>query len=645
MSVERHTEILTTQAKEQWASGLVERAKSRGSFFEIDGRNGLPDYLSERLTKPDIDRFRQFLGEHFTEQDLSSLEGKTFAVPYVKWGHGHKHQALDFSLALASTLKSRVIFYDPMDALPDRERNVMDLKKDLHKMLQFRNPAILQDLKKQLEDKQYSDGIVGLADKFNDRLAYLLADLALRAMPGQDITVGGQEVSKKGFSNWLFQKLIDNPLIGVRAVALTEMLWTERSVSCAAVSIAAQYGADAIITTHPYTIRSFTPDNLHVWLPKSQHDAARRALGTVMTLIPDTGYDFRSLDPQEEAHPKPDQKLEGMLLTEPFAFPPKPFGKKIPWFTNALHVVADEKIASSFHEYWNIQPDKLVPLGTIGDTITKDHFDTKWSGKDRHILLASNGNGSNIRDAERAILDIGRRGKEWITDGNYHLDIYLATFGDRKDGLLRLLEDHHLAEHAEVIDYDRDFFNNGNILTLDQSKRIHIAFARTDVSGSELKQLMQREAHVEIRSAGENALTGAKVGALELLTPPGGPNEIYNSIWAYREKVGYPVGWPPEADGSNYWAKAGFTLERGAAAPIFSTFTDLVDYYLGLGRPGEQYAREAFTKIDKHMIYATIGVLIRELLERSGTNVPEQGVWIKKVRDYQAIENAKDRNA
>jgi hypothetical protein len=198
---------------------------------------------------------------------------------------------------------------------------------------------------------------------------------------------------------------------------------------------------------------------------------------------------------------------------------------------------------------------------------------------------------------------------------------------------MRTLTEYGMQDQAEVIDYTTDYFHKNKSFAYqdDPNKRIHIAYAVGDAAGSELKQLMQRLAHIEIRSPGENAITGAKVGTLELCTPPGGPNEIYNMIWAGKEGVAHAINWTSDTHAVP-WQKTGITTGFIKDSDT-QRFPDLM-LSLRQNHKDKALAQAAYERTNLKTGYAVVGLLIGELLRRDKQPVSDRKTVSERLFAY-----------
>lgn len=630
-SYDARTSASPAKGRERWAEALTEQLRERGALAVFDARERpLPEHLRARLTEPDIRAFETFLDDTFGPDWKKHTTGRTFAMSYLKYGHGHKHQATDLALQLSHITGSRVVLFDPMEALPNRERDIMLRKKKMHKALQDRDTEFLKALRSEVAKRPDGPLFWSVIDHMTNKSAYVLAELAIEYMPAQEETGNVSSLDEPSRIAAMVSKIVDsNPLLVVRAFAKTEQRLTERSVAAATTAIAAEFGADAILTTHPATIRAMTPDVLP-WLPKRLWKDARHALQTIFTITPDNGYTKRKPD-GKDTDLTPAENMEDMAISEPFAFATRGAS----WLKRALHIVADEVVADRFHSYWNIPRSSYLPFGTVADSVTTEQFREKWAQPERRILIASNGNGSNLTDAIRAIREISAASTTWLTDQNFHLDIFAADFPDKIPHILEAAEAAGMADQVELIDYTNDWYNQGKLFSYspDPAKRIHIAWGMGDAAGSDLKQWMQRKAHIEVRSPGENALSGAYVGTLELCTPPGGPNEIYNMIWAAREGLAYPVNWTADTN-APIWQTAGLTQDHGLLPDTeTATFPGLVMSVISDNR-ADSLAENAYRSSNKQTGYAIIGMLIGELLRRDRHPAPSRETLAQRNIDY-----------
>jgi hypothetical protein len=627
--------LTTALNREQWARELHENLVKRDAIFIIDARiHELPPYLQDRLTPEEIRDASEFFNQTFGPDWQKDAEGKTFAVTYAKYGHGHKHQAYDFALALAHITKSRVIFFDPMDALPDRERQIMIEKKNIHKAMQTRNETILDELKERLKQPTGSPAPLAYADKATNTLAYQIANLAWKFMPAKSETGNDKVIMKTNLVDTMIKR---NPVPMIRSFVQAEALLTERSVSAATATIAAQYDADAIITTHPYCIRALTPDVL-TWVPQSLHKQARHALQTIITLIPDNGYTRRNPDGSETRGLPASQIIDDIMILAPFA---SVFHKSTSWLARALHIVADDLVADRFHSYWQVPREQVFPFGTVCNTLSPEKLEAKWNAPAKRILIASNGNGSNIPDALRAIRELAAESPAWLAEKNYHLDIFLADLPHKQKEIMSLVSSLGISEQVEIIDYTNTFFTNKKSFEYesDPHKRIHLAIGTGDAAGSELKQLMQRAAHIEIRSPGENAPTGAKVGTIELCTPPGGPNEIYNMIWSGKRGVAYATNWNADTKAVPWQKAVGTNAPYLIPDTMSDTFVHLVDHIL-TNEP-KKIAHQMYDATNKGTVYAIIGLLIGEIRRRETLPTPDRHDLAVALQAYMKTRNPK----
>ncbi len=628
-----------TPSREQWALSLTEQLRSRDALYIVDARTKpLPEFLQDRLTKPDIEAFDQYLQTTFGSDWKNHMKGKTFVIAYTKFGHGHKHQALDMATTLAQVADARVVLFDPMDALPVRERMLMVHKKDLHKAMQFRDQEILNKLKTEIENHKNSPWWQSFHDFIPYEEAYLLGEIAMKNLPAQSETGNNYAVQHPSRLTQLSQKILTaHPIFFGRAFSIAETEATERSVAAATSAIAAQYGADAILATQIDSIRAMTPDVL-LWLPNNLHKAARHALQTIITITPDNGYTKRKPGTTDNGPLTKSEIIEDIAIASPHAFTLR---NTASWLRRAVHVVADDVVAERFSSYWGVPKREYFPFGTVADTISPQQYIEKWSGPTRRILIASNGNGSNIPDAVRAIQEMGALSPTWLQDHQLHLDVFIADLPTKVPMILEAAQQAGMQDQIEIIDYTKDFFEKQRSFSYssDPKKRIHVAFGVGDAAGSDLKQFMQRAAHVEIRSPGENALTGAKVGTLELCTPPGGPNEVYNMAWSAGEKLAYPINWTSDTKALT-WETMGFTeSEIVTDGSMTHSFPDMMKYLLRDNRM-ETMARDAYRRVNKQTNYAIIGLLTGEIFRRNNLPTPDRETLKRSLSLYMHKRNA-----
>lgn len=627
------------QTREQWADSLIENLQSRHAIEVFDARTSpLPEHLLVRLNKENSESFSTYMNTIFGKDWKSHTKGKTYAVAYAKFGHGHKHQAVDLALILAETTNSRVIVFDPMDALPDRERMLILHKKDLHKAMQFRDPKIIERIKTEIKTYPNSPWWQPIHDALPYREAYMLGEIAMQNLPAQHES-GNSDIGKQTskIAQKMQQFVTEHPLFFARLMSLAETEATERSVSAATAAIAAMYGADAILTTMVSTIRAVTPDVL-TWLPKHLRKPARHALQTIITVTPDNGYTKRKLDGSESQGLNNSEIMDDIAICFPHAFMLR---NRASWLRRTIHVVADDIVAERFSAYWKVPKSDYFPFGTVADSLSPSEFQQKWQQRARRILIASNGNGSNIPDAIRAMKEIAAASPTWLHDHDIHLDVFIADLPEKLPDLVAAAKEAGLEDQVEIIDFTRDYYNKGQLFTYSKNpkKRIHIAYGTGDAPGSDLKQHMQRLAHIEIRSPGENALTGANVGTLELCTPPGGPNEIYNMIWASRQLIAFPINWTSDPN-AKPWQDTGFSTEHGLIDDASSkNFPSLITSILQNDMATAQ-AETAYRRVNKQTPYGIIGLLVGELMQRHNVPVPDRETLKQNLQTYMKNRNA-----
>lgn len=629
----KRPEFLPTANRDTWFAQLEKNLSEHDAIQIIDGRDGtLPKLFTDRLTPEHLQETKTLFTDLFGKDWQKDTEGKTIAVLYTKFGHGHKHQALDLSLTLAHLTKSRIVLFDPVDALPPRERKVMEYKIRIHKAMQTRDENILKALWEEMIHMPKGAPVFHTFDQATNKLGYGLAKLTMKFLPAQEETGNkGADIPPSKLMNMMEVMLNKYPQRFVKPFIQAEARLTERSVAAAAAAVAAKYEADAILTTHPNAIRSLTPSVL-AWIPSRLRKKARHALQTIITVTPDNGYTQRKADGSEERGLSNKETMDDIILTSPFSFP---LHKRASWLKRALHVVADDLVAKRFHDYWGIPESQLFPFGTVADDITAKQLKEKWSQKEKRILFASNGNGSNIPESIKAIQEIAAVSPDWLAKNTYHLDIFLADHPEKVADVLKALEDAGMKDQAEVIDYTNDFFRKQKSFSYstDPTKRIHIAFGTGDVAGSELKQCMQRLAHVEIRSPGENALSGAYVGAVELCTPPGGPNEIYNMIWTGKHKLASAINWNADAKAVR-WESAGMTKDLGLIPDTdAATIPTLIDTLFS-GTKAVDMAHTAYDRSQTRTSHAVTGLLIGELRRRETLPTPSREQVAGRLRAY-----------
>jgi len=643
----------------------LERLEDRQAIHIFDARPDAPPdskaklrTIHDRVNLPDHQAMLAFTKSALgiTEEELSNIKGKTFVVAYAKYGHGHKHQALDFAASLALTLDARVVLVDPMEGLPVRETKAAFALKRLHGALQHNDVKRIQEIQNELGRLQSSaSGYLLMIDKLTDRLTLFMSKVGTQAVPAQEASGNSGISEKRTVATRVVEVLKSHPKLYrqiINALNLAIIESTERSISTATAGIAAHFDAEAIITTIPLGIRSLSKDALR-WLPKELRTKAELALRTVLMLIPDTGYTYRNVDPHRETQPDPKDANEAMLLTAYHSIP-RFFSNTTVWLRNAISVTADRVMANSLINNWKAHPDSLAPLGTSSDTISAEKFQKKWAQISRNLLFASNGNGSNIPDFSQAIDEISAKEASlpnYLQKHNLHLDLYLANHPFTPDGINlvgEIIKRLHKAgisdEQIQLIDHSKTFLA-GQPPEYDPTKLIHIGYASGDASSSDLKQWMQIWSHIEIRSPGENALTGAAVGTLELCTPPGGPNEVFNMIETMRRWIAFAIDWPKK----DVWNNPYYNINLPPLQPhTDATFPDLVEFFLqrlsSSGVPlATLLAQAAYEQVDKQANPKIVALLVRELLahqrhihprDTSDNLLPSRQTWIERITRF-----------
>lgn len=638
----------------RWLGELRQNLKENNALEIIDGTQPLPEHLTSRVNQEDQRYFIDWLTNSLdlSEQDLHKiLSGKTIALTYLKFGDGHKFQAHDLAIHLAKSFGLKVVIFDPMEALSNREQDIIDRIKTLHKILQGNKRedkiASKEQLEKEIREKHYPLTFMNLCSKITDRIGLGLANIVLNVMPDEGSGNDNLNTERNQVVDTLLTLLSKNLPLGAKMVNMSVAMLTERSLACATVAIAAQYDADGIFTTHPMSIRAFTPDAF-TWIPAHLWKKVHKALSNISAFVPDNGYRYVNVIEEKEKHYNLDKetRLKNVVLTSLFAYLPYPLRQLMPWYQNAVMGVADQEMVQSMHHNWEIPRQNLAEIGTIGDSMTIEQVIAKWQQPVKNILFALNGNGSNHYEFTTAISELGEKTSSptlFMEQHGFDLTYFIGKHHNRLQDALDLLRANGFTEEdIETISYNEiyDEPNHPQTLTYDPNKKIHLILAEGPGSESEAKCMAQRLAHLEFRPPGETVLEAAKVGCLEFGTPTGGPNEPYNMIWACRHQIAVASNWPAYEGNSRFWTKSGLNPDNGTTPDDYETFPDLMNYYLGNSELAKRLLFQAYYNIDKQSIWAAMGVGLYGILKDSGVKLPERSVWHRMIKQYRQDRKA-----
>ena len=553
-----------------------------------------------RYPRTGVEIYQRHLEEFFSPKKLDSIRGKNVLIPYLdSTGYGHMMQAWDMAIFLQSLFQVRTIFFDPVYALTSDQKFIYDGVQRILKGLHLGKIDIAK-LKDLFKNRDYPPGLGGLKHKITDQIGLKLAEMALATLPIK----GETSVASRLIDNIGKLKLLEKFMLNLFPFIEKEI--SERSLASRTLQVAQATDAIGLITSHSFTIRGADPFMYKRYIGERPF--------SIVSAIPDNGYIDRYL-PDESANPTMIEK--GQLL--------------VPFVGGVLspkinYGVADEKVKKYLENLFGIKSERVFDVGTIADSITPKEFIEKWQQKEKKVLLPVNGNASNLPFITQALKDLGdNRAKEWLKENQVAITVYLGDKVDRVEEVRRTVEENGLQDHVEIF------------------------YSRTKSGAAELKQVLQRNHHIEWRSPGENILTGGDVGTCEVgLATPGlkaSINEVYNMKYMAEKGAAIPSSYPLSSYGM--WADMGFSPGQfGLLSLPLNTFQEMLAALLEKEQNGrtkaENIAFKAYSQANHDTNFRVAAIFLFDYFKPEGRTLDDLLKMFDQVnKEHQRIKMEK----
>ena len=494
----------------------------------------------ERMQRSGLALYQEALKNFFGADQLKKLEGRNVVVPYLDTGYGHRNQAWDLSLALSSILKVNAIFTSPLDNIHEADAMFFKVKLVIHSAIQHNHNNFIQAAEELIKSKVKRTSFgKEIKDQVTIKCGKLLLTFAQTQIESM-ITAAEQANKIIPIKMTRMKKAIDalvkrceyDPKVAnviLRSFGFLDASLSERALASHTLEMARHTDAIGIVTTHSACVRA------------TDTVMKRRRLGTkndfpIITAIPDNGYvpqevPFHDQIRKNSKDPNGGELGEGMLL-QPLAGG---------WNRDLIHTVADKNVKGKLAKRFRIKPEKIFETGTISDAITPEQFIEKWKTDERRILMSVNGNASNVEKITQFLHDLGSENRQDWKEKKYIIKIFLADHEEKRQEVQDVVESCGLQNFVEII------------------VTPHTRKSET----AEVRQKLQRWAHVEWRTPGENILTGANVGCCEVGLDAGTAlNEPHNMLYMGRKGAALYSSYPPETHA--YWKK---DLEKRGLKP------------------------------------------------------------------------------
>jgi len=442
------------------------------------------------------------LNNYFKEEqgaDLSVLKNKIAISPCIHMGWGHLVQAESAirDTLLALDLKA-VVAFDPVQFESDKE-------KELYLVLQ----QFFEKLQSGQDMHNFMQNIGTESRNVFDRIFFYTAKKTLQMV----VASRGFDTQDNSFvgniAKGLTERIERNPRLSrtfLQTFATLQMIFSEIPLTRITKKILEITKGDLVIATHPAGVR----------FNNSSMDTQ------TLNAIPDAGYVIPQ-NPKDahESNIPPNYINHGHMLV-PFASEWNVWKTKNNHFVNT---VPTPEVKEAMDLLFNPSTETEV-IGTLSDSIGPKEFINKWSSDKRTILLPTTGNGTNIGEIQKAVLDyINVSSKR---TAGYELVVFLGEHDDEKVGM----------EFLQV---------------LEQHPEIKVVRTKDKFETAKEKNAIVKTAHIQLRSGGENVMDSPNMGCVPVCTWSNVLNEVYNTHWGMNQGWTIPSAYP--ATTYNKWSE------------------------------------------------------------------------------------------
>jgi hypothetical protein len=213
----------------------------------------------------------------------------------------------------------------------------------------------------------------------------------------------------------------------------------------------------------------------------------------------------------------------------------------------------------------------IVVAGTLTESVEPNEFVDKWNLPDRNILVSTQGNAHNIKEIHRIVSEFVQAGTD-RTSG-YKMVVFLGEHSDQVIG-------------PELLDL------------LSQHPEIETVRTNDKIETARLKGIYTKNAHMQIRSGGENALDNGNMGCVPVCTLSKAENELYNTVHSWRRGIAIPSSYPAET--YNEWVESIGKINPAERDVFikenrpFDNFVEYLDHLFGEGQIAKNAAISGF---------------------------------------------------
>ncbi len=476
------------------------------------------------------------------------LEGKLVAVPYLDAGWGHMFQAWMLAKGL-SEIGVRAIFFEATDPATEREAHGTRMKLAVLKALH--NGTGFAEVRRLIRSGHTA------TEKMVDLVRAMIYSYALVQV---DVSEGNHHRSLAhhlvGGINHMLEE-VDGSMARMfyRMSVQLEGTLADRSLNESLVAFLDTHHVDLVVSTHSTAGRALVGDRVYG--------------NKLIVATPDPGYNTAT-------------------TLQPFAVLDESKG--------LTHLVASDEVKVLMTRYFGIDPETIIPVGTICDSMSREAFEAKWNVPEKRILLSTSGNGSHMRLIAQAIREMARELLK--PDTEYRVQVFLGNHPEEK-----------------IIEVLQAIGESG----LENCPHFEIIRTATPSETADEKWVAKRWAHVEFAKPGEQALDCPSSGTVFIGLPDGAPNEVSNLQIATGWGGAFPSAWP--ASTYLHWRNRGFSQLKDVFYRSYADFFEYISYLFSTKREGvslnEQVARFGFANAPRQGTDYTIAAVLANLIEHA----------------------------
>lgn len=528
----------------------------------------------------------QFFGEQGKGYDLTLLQGKNVMspVPFVGWGH--LVQSAELTQTFANVTGTNVYMFDPMDMLTPTQQRPYALIQQFLKVMHTGG-----DMGK------FIDSVDSGVTSLGDRAFFGMAKALMR------ITLGGAGFTSEDDPN-LLSKVSKNVVNAIgknrtlagavlQGIVFAEKVFSEQPFADVIYKLIEHIEPDLIMSSHSATIRSLDTRNKKIQRPG-------------ISFIPDPGYFavmseiVKGLDPND---PESRDFIKMFQLIVPFAPMSLTFARRQ---DNLVFTVPNAQAKHDLEQMYNPNAH-IVSAGTITGSIEPLDFCAKWNSPEKTVLLSSNGNGSNIPTIYSALRDFVNADENLTA--SFKLTVFLGEHNDERIG--------------------KDMLDLLAVIQNDANLRNKIKVVRTDnrLDTAIQKNHETKQAHVQIRTGGENAMDNGNMGCASVNTWNDAENEQGNVYFMMQKGAAIPSAWPP-ADYKRWKEKLEPILRaENKTIPHFENaeenFVSYMQKLFNEEHIAQKVATSGYLNLDNLSNMHMIMIMIQQMLNRISPKQPD----------------------